>query len=135
MENKDTIYLLYTCDEWKSRDSMRVSDVTTDKDTLYSIIASNVFEGTMSYQGIKNHAGLLCLKADFDMEQIDFGKLSHGFVEERENENAKDCPIVTDYSMGYSWLTMGADDLQDIMNFGNSDLIDVPNESEEDMEQ
>ena len=126
----EKIYILYTCDEWKSRDSMRVLEATTDKDTLCTIIANNIFEGEMEYEGLKNHAGLLCFKADYDRVQVDFGKLSHGFVEEFENENVRESQAITDYTMANDWLKMDADDLRDIMNFGN---IDEPDD-EEDLE-
>ena len=131
----DKIYILYTCDEWKSRDSMRVSEATTDKDTLCAIIANNIFEGEMEYEGLKNHAGLLDFKADYDRNQVDFGKLSHGFVEEFENENVRESQVVTDYTMAHDWLNMDVEDLHGIMNFGNAEPIDEQNEDEENLEQ
>jgi len=131
----DKIYILYTCDEWKSRDSMRVSEATTDKDTMYAIIANNIFKGEMEYEGLKNHAGLLDFKTDYDCNQVDFGKLSHGFVEEFENENVRESQAITDYTMASDWLNMDIDDLRDTMNFGNPDPVSEQNEDEEDLEQ
>ena len=88
----------------------------------------------MEYEGLKNHAGLLCFKADYDRNQVDFGKLSHGFVEEFENENIRESQVTTDYTMANDWLKMDVDDLHGIMNFGNAEPIDEQDD-EEDLER
>ena len=36
------IYILYACDEWQSKDSMRLVGATTDRETLYAMTAHEI---------------------------------------------------------------------------------------------
>ena len=128
------IYLLYTCNGWKERSSMRVFLATTDKKTLCAAVASSIFDGNMAYEGLKNQAGLLRFQEDYGRNQVDFDKLSNGFAEEFDNENVKDSPTATDYTMAYDWLTVDADELRGIMKFGNAESVFGQEEYEEDLE-
>ena len=134
MENTDTIYLLYTCNAWKEHSSLRVILTTTDKETLFAAVANSIFEGEMEYEGLKNHAGLLRFKEDYDNENIDFSKLSYGFIQAFENENVRETSSVTDISMAYDWLKMDADELHRIMEFGKIEPEAEQDEDEEDLE-
>ena len=115
MENTDTIYLLYTCNQWKEHSSMRVVLATTDKETLYAAVASEIFEGGMEYEGYKNHVGLLSFKNDYEDETVDFGKLSYGFVGEFENENVRETAAESDITQAWAWLHMDAAELHKVM--------------------
>lgn len=51
MENVKKIYLLYSCDEWKSFASMRLEMATTDPAVLDDAIAMFITDREMSFDG------------------------------------------------------------------------------------
>lgn len=91
------IYILYACNEWKEYSSMKLVAATTDRDTLYSIMADEISKGHMGYMGETGKSGIVMLRKDYKGGNADPGKLEFGFVQETKNE----CYISPDSSMRY----------------------------------
>lgn len=76
----NTIYVLSSCDDWASRDSMRIVGVTTDKETLYAMIAAKIKSGDMEYDG-EGKASWDRFQIVFKNRNINLSSLNFGFVE------------------------------------------------------
>lgn len=68
---KRPIYLVFDCDEWKTRSSMRLAMVTTSPRRLRSFIAGKIERGDFIYGSEKDpvREQVSSLKKDFD-EQL-----------------------------------------------------------------
>ncbi|MDR1891989.1 MAG: hypothetical protein LBQ48_03140, partial [Oscillospiraceae bacterium] len=105
--NDEKLYLLFTCDDWKSRDSMRVLETVKGYDMLLAVVTNEVFEGDMQYKGLTKKDGVLALIRDYEAGRVALDAIGNGFVrligeEMLELDNAPD-----DYRMAYDWLNMG----------------------------
>lgn len=54
MSKKRQIFLCYSCDEWKSTDSMRLIMATTSATRLKMFIANEIAKGNMEWSGEGN---------------------------------------------------------------------------------
>lgn len=83
--SKRQIYLVYACDEWKSRDSMRLEMATTSVRRLKSFIAKKIKDGDYDYYDAEASRAkqVAEFKRDFDSERRDYinGQLVYGFLD------------------------------------------------------
>ena len=85
MPSKKLIYLVYSCDEWASRDSMRLEMATTSVRRLKAFIAKKIKDGDYDYNYDSNDHTKQAeeFKRDFDCETRDWinSKLTYGFYD------------------------------------------------------
>lgn len=130
-QSYDEIYLLYSCNEWKEYGSMRLIAATTDQNTLYPIIANEVLERRMDYEGESGKAGLVRYRQDYKKGHIDFGKLGLGFVQEMPNEQIMGHVTSTEYEDTYDWLHMDDGDFERLFSSNSSQNEDCfPNDGQ-----
>lgn len=77
----ENIYILSTCDEWASRDSMRIVGVTSDETMLHAMLAAKIKFGDMSYGGLEGVQAVKLFQQDFQKDEVDCNKLGYGFVQ------------------------------------------------------
>ena len=77
----ENIYILSTCDEWASRDSMRIVGVTSDETMLHAMLAAKIKFGDMSYGGLEGVQAVKLFQQDFQKGEVDCTKLGYGFVQ------------------------------------------------------
>lgn len=82
------IYIIYACDIWKMRDSMRIITATTSVAKLKQLIAQLIEDDTFGYDGAQNPYGkdaAGCFCEDYNNRKIDVGELNdiliYGYVE------------------------------------------------------
>lgn len=75
------VFILSACDEWVGRDSMRIQGVTTDEIMLQAMLAAKIKTGDMEYSGLSGEAAYRLFQQDFKDEQVDYNKLTYGFVQ------------------------------------------------------
>jgi hypothetical protein len=114
------IYLLFTCDVWKSRSSMRIHEVIKGFDMLLAVVANSIFEGDMDYRGLSNKNGLLELIRDYEKGKVDLDSIGNGFVRKIDDEIVEMDNAADDYRMAYDWLNMGEAEFMNLL--GNEDL-------------
>lgn len=51
--SKKQIYLVYACDIWKTRDSMRLLMATTSKRKVLALVSKRIEDEAFEYQGYK----------------------------------------------------------------------------------
>lgn len=71
------IYLVYQCDEWKSRASMRLVMATTNKRKLRECLVREIENGDMRYNG---GCGTEAVRA-FAREGYDTSLLAYGYLD------------------------------------------------------
>ena len=83
MKNKRQIYLVYSCDDWKSTDSMRLEMATTSVRRLKSFIAKKIKAGDYYYGSEEESRQVERFKRDFDTETRDYinSLLIYGFYD------------------------------------------------------
>lgn len=75
------IHILFACDAWAGRDSMRIQGITTDDSTLQAMVAAKIKSGDMEYAGFSDETAYRHFLWDFKNGEIDYSKLQYGFVE------------------------------------------------------
>ena len=78
-----TIYLLYSCDDWKTRTGMQIILATTNRGQILKKIAKEIKNGGMLYQGEKGaEAAKAFLEDNKNNSTEDItGYIQYGFVE------------------------------------------------------
>lgn len=84
---KPVIFVLFSCDEWKSSSSMRFITATLSLETLFYVIKAEILNDNMNYTrgndnlSIEEQAALFT--SDVDEEGISFAldNLEYGYVE------------------------------------------------------
>lgn len=83
--DRPEIYLVFYCDEWKSRDSMRLCLATTDVERLKSFLAKKIAAGEFEYGRCKKPTGRKAasqFKEDFDYMDIrELNELEYAYIE------------------------------------------------------
>ncbi|MGR5607244.1 hypothetical protein [Enterocloster clostridioformis] len=79
------IYILLSCDAWAGHDSMRIQGVTTDETMLHAMLAAKIKAGDMEYGGFSGEAAYRIFSQDFKNEEVDYKKLTYGFVQTYED--------------------------------------------------
>lgn len=85
-QEHNEIYLLYACDVWKSRDSMRLISAGTDREVLYSAVLNELYENRMDYQGVSGTAAVARFRDAYRSGHINFGLLQYGHTDQVYNE-------------------------------------------------
>ncbi len=73
----DDIYILYACDEWKSKSSMRLVMATTNIEALEREIRNELENGYMEFGGYSGEEAVEC----FNRNELGFDSLTYGYVE------------------------------------------------------
>lgn len=79
------IYILFTCDIWKSNSSMRVAGVTINRSKLKKMIKKGILEGAFSYDGDDGNKGAKKFATDGRFENGNYDLLDYGYVMRAEN--------------------------------------------------
>ena len=69
------IHLLYLCDAWKSRASMRLIMATTVPETMDGAICDAIQDGSIGYGGLTGTAALIAYEAEHDPRHLDYAYL------------------------------------------------------------
>lgn len=80
------IYILYACDQWKSRDSMRLVSAGTDRETLYSAVLNELYESRMDFDGKTGCGAVARFREAYRSGYVDFGLLAYGHTDQVYNE-------------------------------------------------
>jgi hypothetical protein len=111
-KSSDKIYILYACDEWKSRDSMRLVGATTDRESLYAMIASEIYNRHMDFDGETGKPGVVRFRDAYRNGCIDPGMLDYGFVDETYNRDYLTPDSSLEHFQLYELLDMDDDEFQ-----------------------
>lgn len=83
--SKRQIFLVYDCDDWKGKDSMRLALATTSPRRLKSFVADKIERGDFEYAGSGNtpRQKVISFKKDFDSKPRDWlnSMISFGFID------------------------------------------------------
>lgn len=93
----DMIYILSSCDEWASRDSMRILGVTTDETMLHSMLAAKIKAGEMGYGGFEGEPARQMFERDFRNEDVKLDNLTYGFVKSYDDMQITEPLSVVDF--------------------------------------
>lgn len=69
------IYLLYSCDAWKSHASMKLLMASTIREAIDDLICEKLLSGDMTFRGLKGSAAVAAYSADPDTRNLSFGFL------------------------------------------------------------
>lgn len=75
MANNFTIFILFSCNEWKEYSSMRLIATSTNVKEIYKAIKSAIRKGDMNYGGLTGSAGVNLFKEDSSNNCIDLDLL------------------------------------------------------------
>ena len=118
---EDEIYIIYSCDDGKSYDSMRLVGATTNEDTLFSIIGNEILEDRMSYRGQSKKIGFITFRQDFQNNNIELSALGNGFVHQTDVEQIDGYLTSDEYLDIYDLLHMDDGDFLEVF-YGDQDL-------------
>jgi hypothetical protein len=69
------IYLLYSCDAWKSKSSMRLIMATTIRETIEGAVCASIQKGDMDYAGKSGSAASAAYARERNDRLLEFGYL------------------------------------------------------------
>ena len=78
------ISLLFICNQWKERSSMRPVGAADNHMALAALAGGQILDGNMDYRGESGAGGFDMLKEDFQRNDVDFSLLDYGYVEQIE---------------------------------------------------
>lgn len=84
---KPVIFVLFSCDEWKTSSSMRFITATLSLETLFCVVKAEILNDNMNYSrgkdGLSAEEQAALFTSDVDEEGIDFALdlLEYGYVE------------------------------------------------------
>lgn len=87
MNKRKIIYVLFSCNEWKSSSSMRFITATLSLETLFYVIKAEILNDNMNYSrgkdGLSAEEQAALFTSDVDEEGISFAlnNLEYGYVE------------------------------------------------------
>lgn len=85
LENETTIYLLFSCNQWKEYSSMSIKGVTTDPQVLYVMIGSEIKAGNMLYGFDNAKDSWERFLKDYCEGDITLDMLEYGYVDTFED--------------------------------------------------
>lgn len=103
---KEEIYILYACDAWAGRDSMRMVGATTDRDMLHAMIAHELYESRMDFGGETGTAGVKLFREAYRKGYIPPGALQYGHVSESYNLDCHTSGMNPQYRRFHELLNM-----------------------------
>jgi|GEM_PF-6783190 len=65
MPDYSTIYILYSCNEWKGYSSMRFIAASTDIEDIYKVVKSEIRCGDVDYNGLTKRRGAKLFKEEW----------------------------------------------------------------------
>ena len=71
----NNIYLLYSCDVWKSYASMKLLMASTIREAIDDLICEKLLSGDMLYRGLKGGAAVSAYTTEPDAQDLTFGYL------------------------------------------------------------
>lgn len=77
------IFLVFACDEWKSRDSMRLEMATTSVQRLKSFISEKIKDGVYGYGNSDANLGLQAAWFRADFGSVGFNKEASNYINGR----------------------------------------------------
>jgi hypothetical protein len=77
-----TVFILYSGDEWLSRDSLRIKGVYAGERSLYAAILAGILDGDFTWRGLEYNEGADELSGDIALGRASFAFLGYGLVEE-----------------------------------------------------
>ena len=69
------IYLLYSCDAWKSHASMNLLMASTIREAIDDLICERLRSGEMTFRGLKGNSAVAAYSADPDARNLSCGYL------------------------------------------------------------
>lgn len=85
MEQKEIIYILFSCNIWKEYSSMRLIAASTNILSIYNIVQEEISNKNMEYGDLIGCKALKLFEQDLKKGFVDFNKLGYGTVMEEEN--------------------------------------------------
>ena len=85
MQNHSTIFILYSCNQWKEYNSMSSIVASTSMDEIYKAIKKEIRLGNMDYEKATKRAGIKLFNEDLKNNRINFDLLDYGYIEEFKN--------------------------------------------------
>lgn len=110
--SSDEIYILYDCDEWKSRDSMRLMGATTDRESLYAMILCEIYNRRMDFDGVTGKPGVVRFREVYRNGYINPGRLAYGHFDETYNRDYLTPASSLEHFQLYELLNMDDDEFQ-----------------------
>ena len=95
----DTLYLLYSCNEWCEKSKALLLLVTSDKDTLHTAVGGEILVGNMDYRGENGGKGFAAYKEDYIAGKDVLRELKYGFINEIDNALLNEPDTVPKYYM------------------------------------
>lgn len=71
----NTIYLLFSCDAWKTKDYMRLLMATTILETVTGVICEKLRQGDMEYRGLTGDAAVEAYTTEPNAHDLKYGYL------------------------------------------------------------
>ena len=93
----DTLYLLYSCNEWCELSKASLTLITSDKETLHAAIGGEILTGNMEYLGESGGKGFAEYKKDYLAGKDVLRELQYGFIKEMDNALLDEPDTVQDY--------------------------------------
>lgn len=78
------IYIVFSCDEWKSKDSMRLLTASTSGNKLINVIRNEIVNSNMEFQGLPQKRVIKAFDNWIKTEIVDVNNLT-GYDIERIN--------------------------------------------------
>jgi len=85
MQNHSTIFILYSCNQWKEYSSMSSIVASTSIDDIYKEIKKEIRSGNMDYEKATKRAGIRLFNENLKNNCINLDLLDYGYIEEFKN--------------------------------------------------
>ena len=85
MQNHSTIFILYSCNQWKEYSSMNSIVASTNMDDIYKEIKKEIRLGNMNYEKATKRAGIKLFNEDLKNNRVNLDLLDYGYIEELKN--------------------------------------------------
>lgn len=109
-QTHNEIYILFACDAWASRGSMRIVGATTDRDTLQAMIAHEIYESRMDFDGETGTTGVKRFREAYRNGFIPPSALQYGHVSESSNLDCHTSGLHPQYRRFHELLNMDNDE-------------------------
>lgn len=96
------IYLLFACNEWKEKSSMRIVGATTNQNLLYAMVGSKIKEGEMLYRSDDRKESWEYFRQDYQRNEVRPELLEYGHIETMRDLSLTDPMLAEDFRDTYS---------------------------------